>query len=779
MVVRLSAVFGLWALSTGVMLAAGGCGAASAGDLLGPGDGSDGGIVAGLIDDGADPNLPTDTQDPNDDTTDLDGGQDAGDDGGSDDDPNAVVVRFRVSPSEGPRPLVVTCSAESTGALPEGVYRWLIDGVADSGPRDTHAGRAVTLETGGSHEIRLSYAPSATSLFSTCTHADGGGEAATVVVWPRISGALRDPDGEPIAGVVVQAGDGAASCETDADGLFALDVPMGWSGRISPETDDYDFDRADRSFTRVNGDIPGQDFVGLARWVTVAGVVTDTAGDPVADLEVRAVPDGGTTTTDASGVYELRVPNLWSGEIAPMPADYGFEPPRRTYAFVEAAASGHDFVATPWPSDGSFTSDHALMMLKSLPSYSGGPRIQIMKNYGYWGEINGGRPILAELVRIGGTYQANISRIHTGGADGTYLRIARDFAQQGVPIWLEMGSIGGLGFCESIGSFDPNCFHACPRPLDEYLNPEHPIAGRRKSRRLFCPCRHACQRQIARWFKAGEDLRASGMSADMLEGVWVHDESAYVAVTSEWHVSFAMYEECTACGSREAHNEHLAKLQANIVHAMMRGLGAAPAGDLNRDFVFDAEDQALFQQAMVDQHPMGDFDNNGIVDADDWTYVESVEPTTPKMLSQFWWCGGYLDYTADGLPARPSPWLPIEDFPGVPRQTHFNFARYGSDDDCVDDLAMTIDAINNTFGKPVVPHLSLTLDSTAGCECGVPYSANYGKAKIAAQKGCPMILCYALNPLMADWMTPELYRKQFESVRAIVEGARDGALMQP
>lgn len=764
-----------------------GCGGVAPGDPLTPGTGGDDTIVGGVVVD-ADPNDPNQQADPNTagDPNDPAGGDEGGDviiDGEEpqdpNDDPGPAAIRFTVSVQEGARPLEVTCAATTSGQLPDGVYHWFVDGVVDSGSRQTHATHAATFDRCGAHTVRLSYAPAPGEPFEPCQHVASGSESATVVVWPCISGKLTRPEGEPIAGVVIQTSDGLAESTTGADGSFHVDVPMGWSGQIVPSSQDYEFDRLSRTYTQVNADVSDQDFVGLPQWMVVSGAVTDIEGDPVAALQVRAVPGGWTTTTDAAGTYELRVPYLWSGEIAPIPADYGFDPPRREYALVDEAMPSHDFVATPWPTDGSFSAEHALAMLKSLPSYTTGPRIQFMKNYSYWGDEDGGRPIMDELVRIGGAFEVDLSYIHLYGADGAAVTMAKTYHEQGARIWLVMGSISGLGFYETIEAFDPNCLHACPQPLDDYFDPEHPVSDLARSRRMFCPARQASQRQIARWFQAGQQLRTTALTPAMIEGVWIHDECARCATTSEWTVSNAMYDECTACGSVLNHNQYLAELQANIVHAMLRGFGAAPAGDLNRDYVFDAQDEAIFQQAILDQHPIGDFNNDGSVSQADWTYLQSLDPATPRTLSQFWWSGGYCGYTNDALPMRPSSWIPILDIPGLPLQTYINFSYYQTDENCVEMMGGLIDSNVDAFGKPVVPHLSLTYDGTTKAETGVPYAVNYGKAKLAAQKGCPMILCYALNPPTLGWMTPQLFRNQFESVRAIAEGSRDGVSSQP
>jgi len=75
------------------------------------------------------------------------------------------------------------------------------------------------------------------------------------------------------------------------------------------------------------------------------------------------------------------------------------------------------------------------------------------------------------------------------------------------------------------------------------------------------------------------------------------------------------------------------------------------------------------------------------------------------------------------------------------------------------------------MGLPVVPFISLTYDGTLNQEVGVDPELNRPTAQQAAMHGCPFVACYALNPL-GGWMTPDLYRKQFESIHAVMKGSR-------
>jgi hypothetical protein len=223
----------------------------------------------------------------------------------------------------------------------------------------------------------------------------------------------------------------------------------------------------------------------------------------------------------------------------------------------------------------------------------------------------------------------------------------------------------------------------------------------------------------------------------------------------------------------DEHNRQLAELHADIFHALLRGLGAVPAGDLNRDGEEDEADTAIFLQALVDQDPIGDFNNDGHVDEEDTSFLAGFPPATPKHIDRFWWSGGWR---WDQNPGQigPSPWLPLADYPAVPYQDYRSFSNYYTHEDAPDWVGTAIDYNQSYFGQPVVPFFSLTYDGSVELQLGVDPELNWLKARVAAERGCPMICLYALNPPSASWMTPALYRNQFESFRAIVEGCQAG-----
>ncbi len=682
------------------------------------------------------------------------------------DDEGVPVVRFTLEPVSGPRPLIVTGTAIASdgGELPAGTYVWRLDGVESAGPRETHGQQEGAVIGCGEHTVTLQLILPDPGDPIDCTNVETGSTTGVVVVWPRISGRLLSADGRGVPGATVTANNGGTTVVTDSAGHYDVDVPHGWSGRITVQTDQYVLDRSEGSYTNVTTDVADQDFEVVSGWVKIAGHVFDNDGEPLAELSLSAKNGGARGVTDPNGYYELKVDLGWTGEVVPDHGSHVFDPPRRSYAKLVSNQTGQDYWAGP------FAMADALAMMQALPTYSGGPRILLLKNTSYWIEAPLGRALLCEMARVCGGLSVGVDGVLAHGVDSPRIRLAIELAEQGVPIWLAMGSIGGFGTYASIEALDPNYLHDTPQPHEAYLNPEHPLS--KPSRRLVCAARHATRRQIARAFAAGEVLRRAGLDAQNVAGLFIHDEIACVAGGSEgYYVYETLYTQCAACGSVEQHDRGIAELQADIVHAMLRGLGAELAGDLNRDRVADERDLAIYQQAVQDQDPIGDLNNDGRVDGDDVAVWSSLPPTTLGHVERFWWSGGWR-WNALRNRYDPSPWLPTETSPDVPQQTYTSFSNYGTNEAALTELIKSIEYNQSVFGRGVVPFLSLTYDGTAQKELGVDPELNRQKARAAADRGCPLIWCYALNPPYTGWMTPELFRSQFENLRAIIEGSR-------
>lgn len=78
---------------------------------------------------------------------------------------------------------------------------------------------------------------------------------------PTISGTVTDTNGTPVAGVNLQPDGGLIGTTTDADGKYALDIPPGWSGMVTPSSSTGIFAPKSLSYTNVTDSLTNQNFV--------------------------------------------------------------------------------------------------------------------------------------------------------------------------------------------------------------------------------------------------------------------------------------------------------------------------------------------------------------------------------------------------------------------------------------------------------------------------------------------------------------------------------------
>jgi hypothetical protein len=82
-----------------------------------------------------------------------------------------------------------------------------------------------------------------------------------VISSPTISGRVTATNGLPVSFVTLRAGTGLLPVVTDANGQYALEVPPGWIGTITPSKGSALFIPASRSYVNVSTDLTNQNFI--------------------------------------------------------------------------------------------------------------------------------------------------------------------------------------------------------------------------------------------------------------------------------------------------------------------------------------------------------------------------------------------------------------------------------------------------------------------------------------------------------------------------------------
>ncbi|MHC4154183.1 MAG: GLUG motif-containing protein [Planctomycetota bacterium] len=159
-----------------------------------------------------------------------------------------------------------------------------------------------------------------------------------------ISGHVLTAEAAPLEGVTVSAGADIESDVTDAGGYYELNVPLGWSGTVTPNKTDWGFTPASLIYTNVTSNQTNQDYTAFQP--VISGYVRDEAGAGVEGVAVSADNGGGSDTTDATGYYEITVPYNWSGTVTPTKPDWHVTPESWTYNNVVADQTNQNYTAS-------------------------------------------------------------------------------------------------------------------------------------------------------------------------------------------------------------------------------------------------------------------------------------------------------------------------------------------------------------------------------------------------------------------------------------------------
>ena len=151
-----------------------------------------------------------------------------------------------------------------------------------------------------------------------------------------ISGTIRNPGGEAEPDVTLGASNNGGITKTDQDGKYALSVPPGWTGIVTPGKECFDFSPPTRSnYTDLETDRDGEDYIAAASTI-ISGTVT-YKGKAIPGVQLTFSSGAGepsSTQTDDNGQYNHEVPARWAGAVTPHKEGYEFEPPQENYAAI-------------------------------------------------------------------------------------------------------------------------------------------------------------------------------------------------------------------------------------------------------------------------------------------------------------------------------------------------------------------------------------------------------------------------------------------------------------
>jgi type II secretory pathway component GspD/PulD (secretin) len=146
-----------------------------------------------------------------------------------------------------------------------------------------------------------------------------------------------------VAGVTLQGVPGRA-VQSGSDGTYRVSVPWGWSGTITPSKEGYEFNPPSMQYTNVVGPEMNRSYTATLLKRTISGTITTDKGQPVEGIRVMSDLNLS-TTTDASGGYQLEVDHGWSGRVTPFSEGHDFRPTTRPYNNVMRDMSNQNYTA--------------------------------------------------------------------------------------------------------------------------------------------------------------------------------------------------------------------------------------------------------------------------------------------------------------------------------------------------------------------------------------------------------------------------------------------------
>ncbi len=120
---------------------------------------------------------------------------------------------------------------------------------------------------------------------------------------------------------------------TDQNGYYSVVVDFGWSGKVTPIKEGWEFEPDSRSYQRVTSNMDNENYTPSEITYTISGKVTGPDG-PMSGVQMSDLP--GSPITGADGTYSATVPYGWSETFAPIKEGYTFSPSDKGFGPVKS-----------------------------------------------------------------------------------------------------------------------------------------------------------------------------------------------------------------------------------------------------------------------------------------------------------------------------------------------------------------------------------------------------------------------------------------------------------
>jgi len=211
-------------------------------------------------------------------------------------------------------------------------WTWEFDPFAQGWPHNFETTYFFDCLVSGSSRTLIGHAESASSPLVKRSL------GSVVSVSGQISGATAANPGTWIS-----ADAGGGDCLSESDGTYTLYVPANWTGVLEPDKAGVTFSPGSRALSNVSSERTGVDFLASNAVLTVAGVIADVEGMPLAvTLETSAGTLG--VWTNVHGEYAVSVPYGWTGTVRSSSPGIVFTPAIRAFTSLRMSAQNQDFI---------------------------------------------------------------------------------------------------------------------------------------------------------------------------------------------------------------------------------------------------------------------------------------------------------------------------------------------------------------------------------------------------------------------------------------------------
>jgi hypothetical protein len=165
--------------------------------------------------------------------------------------------------------------------------------------------------------------------------------------YPVISGRAATPGGKGVPGVKVDfPGSGEiAYTYTNADGHYFHAVPPGWSGSAAASNPRYTFSPSALPYENVTAHLANRDYIAFPVLPLISGRIATASGKRIGDVFLAFSNSGGSTITNADGIYIHPVSHGWWGTVTPSKTSYTFSPEFLEYPGITGSRYQQNYLA--------------------------------------------------------------------------------------------------------------------------------------------------------------------------------------------------------------------------------------------------------------------------------------------------------------------------------------------------------------------------------------------------------------------------------------------------